>query len=121
MNLVGPRGWCLCLSLVVTALFVFLVHSGTGCLSCCLAHRCCRALPQVSRGAHEMLSFVSTALRCVSWARFVLCGPLEFLAAWPVTGLTSFCSVLQYVAAQCPQVVHLWLDTWERAMRASAK
>ena len=82
MNLVGPCGWCL--SLVVTALFVFLVHSGTGCLSRCLAHRFCRAPPQVSRGAHEMLSLVRTALRCVLWAWFVLCGPWEFRQRGPL-------------------------------------
>ena len=39
--------------------------SGIGCLSLCLAHRCCRALPQVSHGAHGTLSLVRTALRCV--------------------------------------------------------
>ena len=54
---------------------VFLVHSGIGCLSLCLAHRCCRAPPQVSRGAHGMLSLVRTALRCVLRAWFALVDP----------------------------------------------
>ena len=84
--------WSLWLVLVPCGLgaVVFLVHCGIECLSLCLAHRCFRAPPQVSRGAHEMLSPCENSMRCVLWASFVLCGPREFLTAWPITGLTSF-------------------------------
>ena len=81
---------------------VFLVHSGIGCLFLCLAHRCCRSSSQVSRGAHAMLSLVRTAWRCVLWAWLFFCDPRE-LDSVAATGLTSFCSVLQYATAQCPQ------------------
>ena len=105
---------------------VFLVHSGIGCLSPCLAHRCCRSPSQVSRGAHEnaVPCENSMAMRIVGLV--VLCAPreldsvaryrtdFELLCSMPLRNVFKrFISGLAHENVLCVQVRSVYLSEVE--------